>query len=219
MYFASRTAAGKLLAEQVVARYKGQPCAVIALSDGSVMVGAQIALKLQSLLCLLMMQAIELPREIQPVGGITEDGSFTYNDLYSPSEIEELVSEYHNYLNEERGSRLSGMHRLLGSGGSIRKELLTDKNIILVSDGLSSGFSLDMAAEFLKTVKYKRLVVATPLASVPAVDRMHVLADEIFCLTVVEDYINTDHYYDARDDVPPHDKIVKVMEEIMQHWK
>jgi len=218
MYFASRVAAGKILAEKIVQRYKDEQCAVVALSDGSVMVAAQVAVRLQALLCMLLVQPIELPREGMPIGGIAEDGSFAYNGLYSPGEIEDLVSEYRGYIEQEKENRLSEMHRLLGGGGLIRKDLLENKVVILVSDGLSSGFSLDVAAEFLKTVHYKKLVVATTLASVPAVDRMHVLADDIYCLNVIEDFISVDHYYDTRD-VPSHDMIVKTIEQITQHWK
>jgi predicted phosphoribosyltransferase len=88
----------------------------------------------------------------------------------------------------------------------------------LVSDGLSNGFSLDIAAEFLKPIHVSRLIVATPMASVQAVDRMHILADEIFCLSVIEDYITTDHYYDTQD-VPSHDLVVKTIEQVVAHWK
>lgn len=218
MYFASRTAAGVTLADQIAKRYQGEPCAVVALSDGSVMIGAQIALKLQALLSMLLVQPIELPREGTPIGGIAEDGSFAYNGLYSPGEVEELVEEYRSYIEEEKENKLSEMHRLLGGKSLIRKELLEDKVIILASDGLSSGFSLDVAMEFLKPVKYKKLVIATPLASVPAVDRMHVLADDIFCLNVLEDFMVVDHYYDTKD-VPNHEVIIKTIESVMQHWK
>ncbi len=218
MYFASRTAAGKTLADQIAKRYKDQPCAVVALSDGSVMVGAQIALQMQALLSMLMVQPIELPREGTPIGGIAEDGSFAYNGLYSPGEIEELVEEYRSYIDQEKDSKLSEMHRLLSGKGLIRKELLEDKVVILVSDGLSSGFSLDVAMEYLKPVHYKKLVIATPLASVRAVDRMHVLGDDIFCLNVLEDFLVVDHYYDTND-VPSHDIIIKAIEQVMQYWK
>ena len=218
MYFASRTAAGKTLAEQIAKRYKDEQCAVVALSDGSVMVGAQIALKLHAVLSMLLVQPIELPREGTPIGGIAEDGSFAYNGLYSPGEVEELMAEYRGYIEQEKESRLSEMHRLLGGGGLIRKDLLQDRVVVLVSDGLSSGFSLDVAMEFLKPVRYKKLVIATPLASVRAVDRMHVLGDDIYCLNVLEDFMVVDHYYETRD-VPSHEVIVKTIEQITQHWK
>ena len=218
MYFASRTAAGKALAEQLIKKYEREPCAIVALSDGGVMVAAQIALRLHAPFSLLLTEPINLPREIEAIGGISENGAFAYNGMYAPGEIEELMGEYHTYIEEQKESKLSEMHRLRGGRDVIRKDLLRDKNVILVSDGLSSGFSLDVAAEFLKPQAIKKLVAATPLASVPAVDRMHILCDEIYCLSVVEDYISTDHYYEAND-VPPHDVIVKTIEEVMSHWK
>jgi putative phosphoribosyl transferase len=218
MYFESRTAAGKTLAEEVAAKYADKPCAVVALSDGGVMVGAQIALKLHAVLGMLLTEPIKLPREDEAVAGISESGSFAYNNTYEPGEIEEFISEYRGYIEEQKFNKMSEMHRVLGGHGLIRPDLLENKHVILVSDGLSSGFSLDVALEFLKPISIKKLIVATPFASVPAVDRMHILADDIYCLNVLEDYISTDHYYE-KNDVPPHEVVVKTLEEIMAHWQ
>lgn len=218
MYFKSRAEAGQLLAKQIAKKYKGQKCAVVALSDGAVMVGAQIAMELHSVLMMLLTDAIQLPHENTAIAGITGDGSFAYNKFYSPGEIEDFVSEYRSFIEQEKMHKMQEMHRLEGRGGLIKKSLLQGHVVILVSDGLSNGFSLDLAAEFLKPIKTKRLVMATPLASVPAVDRMHILADEIFCLSVVEDYMTTDHYYDTQD-VPSHELAVKTVEQIVSHWK
>lgn len=218
MYFDSRVSAGQLLAKQIAKKYKDEKCAVVSLSDGAVMIGAQIAMELHCVLTMLLTDAIQLPHEQTAIAGINQDGSFTYNNFYSPGEIEEFVSEYHSFIEQEKMARMREMHRLEGRGGLIRKALLAGHNVILVSDGLSNGFSLDLAAEYLKPIKTKRLIVATPLASVPAVDRMHILADEIFCLNVVEDYISTDHYYEVQD-VPPHEKVVKTIEQIVSHWR
>ena len=218
MYFKSRVQAGQLLAQEITRKYKDQKCAVVALSDGAVMVGAQIAMELHCVLTMLLTDAIQLPHEQTAIAGINQDGSFTYNNFYSPGEIEDFVSEYHSFIEQEKMAKMHEMHRLEGRGGLIRKELLRGHNVILVSDGLSNGFSLDLAAEYLKPIKTKRLIVATPFASVPAVDRMHILADEIYCLNVIEDFITTDHYYETQD-VPSHDAVVKTIEQIVTHWK
>lgn len=218
MYFKSRVEAGQKLAAQIVPKYKGQKCAVVALSDGGVMVGAQIAMQLHCVLTMLLSEAIELPRENTAIAGITNDGSFTYNTAYSPGEIEDLMGEYRGFIEQEKMEKMQEMHRLSGRGGLIRRDLLREHVVILASDGLSNGFSLDIAAQFLKPIHMQKIVVATPFASVPAVDRMHILADEIFCLSVIEDFISTEHYYDTQD-VPPHDKVVKTIEEIVTHWR
>jgi putative phosphoribosyl transferase len=218
MYFKSRVEAGQKLAEQISKKYQGKQCAVVGLSDGGVMVGAQIALKLNCVLTMLLSDSIELPRENTAIAGITQDGAVSYNSAYSPGQIEDFVSEYHNFIEQEKMTKIHEMHRLVGKGGLIRKNLLRDHVVILVSDGLSNGFSLDIASEFLKPIHVERLVVATPLASVQAVDRMHILADEIYCLSVIEEYMTTDHYYDTQD-VPSHDLVVKTIEQVVSHWK
>jgi predicted phosphoribosyltransferase len=218
MYFESRADAGKKLAAEISKKYQGQQCAVVALSDGGVMVGAQIAMQLHSVLTMLLSEAIELPREAEALAGITQEGAFAYNKAFSPGELEDFIGEYHSYIEQEKMQKMQEMHRLVGRGGLIRKDLLKDHNIILVSDGLSNGFSLDIANEFLKPIHYTKLIIATPLASVQAVDRMHILADEIFCLSVVEGYISTDHYYDKQD-VPDHELVIKTIENIVSHWK
>lgn len=218
MYFKSRVDAGQKLAALISKKYQGQRCAVVGLSDGGVMVGAQIALQLQCVLTMLMSEPIELPREPQAIAGISQDGSFSYNQAYSPGEIEDLLSEYRGFIEQEKMNTMQRMHHLVGKGGLIRRDLLRDHVVVLVSDGLSSGFSLDIAMEFLKPIHMERLIIATPLASVAAVDRMHILADEIFCLSVVQDYITTDHYYDTQD-VPPHELVVKTIDQIIGHWK
>jgi len=218
MYFKSRTEAGQLLAKQIKQKYKGKDCAVVAMNDGGVMVGAQIALSLPCVLTLLLTETIILPREDSAVAGITQDGSFSYNKRYSQGELDEMTSEYYHYIEQEKMSKMQEMHHQMGNSDLIKRELIQNKNVILVSDGLMDGFALDVALEFLKPIHTQKIIVATPMASVPAVDRMHVLADEIFCINVLEDYISTDHYYETQD-IPTHDKVVKTVEQIVSHWK
>lgn len=198
--------------------YKDQPCAVVALSEGGVMVAAQIALKLKAMLGLLLVEMISLPAEMDPIGAISERGDFTYNHLYSAGQIEELMMDYRGYMEDQKRTHLTNMHSLLGRSSGLRTELLQHKHILLVSDGLNSGFSLEIAMEFLKPVVHRDLVVVTPIASPEAVDRMHVLADKIYCLSVVDNYLATEHYYE-RKDVPKRDDVVKIVEEIMEQWQ
>lgn len=219
-YFPSRKAAGELIAKELVPKYRYEDCAVIALGDGAVVVGAQIATQLHCVLTMLLTTSIRLPGEFDVLAEINQEGSVTYNDMLSAGELEEMKSEYFNYIEQQKLERIFEMHRLLGAGGIINEQLLQNRNIILVSDGLNNGLSLAAAADFLKVIRTKRIVAATPFASVSAVDRMHVLADEIVCFNVIEDIISIDHYYDTgHDDVPDHSVVIKTLEDIILHWK
>lgn len=218
MYFANRTQAGQMLANQLVGKYRYENCAVIALDDGGVIVGAQIAASLHCVLSLLLNEKITLPRELEAVAGISQDGSVTFNSMYSPGELDELVGEYYQYIEQEKLMRMRELNDMLGKGNTVDKRLLAGRNIILVSDGLGSGFAIDLAANFLKPIPTEKLIVATPLASVQAVDRLHILADELCVLSVVENFMGSDHYYDQHD-IPPHDKIVEIIERITLNWR
>lgn len=207
-----------MLASQIVPKYQGTNCAVLALSDGGAVVGAQIAAGLHCVLSLLLSEEINLPREPDAVAGIAQDGAVSYNSMYSPGELDELKGEYYQYIEQEKLTKIHDLHHALGSGTTVDRRLLTGRTVILASDGLSNGFAIDLAMAFLKPVETSKIVVATPLASIPAVDRLHVTADEIYCLSVVENYLSTDHYYDQQD-VPPHDRVVEIIEQLTRNWK
>ncbi len=213
MYLKSRVSAGKQLASRLK-HYKGQPSVVVALSDGGVVVGAQIAKSLKCAMTMLLIEPIKVPGEPEAIAVINQDGQYTYNRMYSTGQLEAFDMEYHGYIEQAKLQKMHKMHRAYGISGLIDKSLLRDRNIILVSDGLSNAFSLDAAIEYLKPVSIRRLIIATPLATINATDRMHVETDEIQCLSVVNNYISTDHYYDDNK-IPSHMKIVRYIQNFM----
>lgn len=218
MYFESRTQAGQILAEQLVETYRYENCVVVALSDGGVQVGEKIAQALHCILTMLLIEDIDVPGESVKIGGMSQNGTFTYNGMFSPGEVEEYNSEFHGYFEEKKREAFQKMNRLLGSGGIIDEDMLRDHVVILVSDGLDTGMSLEIAVDFLKPMRLKRLIVATPIASVPAVDKMHMLADELHVLDVRENYMGTNHYYE-QNALPTHEETIAKINQIVLNWR
>lgn len=217
MYFESREQAGKILGVELLEKYRYEDCAVVALSDGAVVVGEQIAQALHCLLTMLLIENIELPGEGISFGGVSQSGAFTYNGMFSVGEIEEYESEYHGYLEEKKREAFDKINHLLGDGGLIDENMLRDRVIILVADGLDTGASLDVAVDFLKPIKIKRLVVATPVASVQVVDKLHVLADELHILDIKANFMGINHYYNLND-IPTHEATIAKINQIVLNW-
>lgn len=218
MYFESRSEAGIKLAAELLERYRYENCAVVALSDGAVLVGEQIAASLHSILTMLLIETIDIPGEGMSFGGVSQSGTFTYNGMMSAGEAEEYTSEFHGYLEEQKREAFQRINRLLGDGGLIDHDMLRDHVIILVSDGLDNGASLDVAVDFLKPIRIKRLVVAAPVASVQAVDKLHMLADELHVLDVKDNYLGTDHYY-TQNEIPSHEDTIAKINKIVLNWR
>jgi predicted phosphoribosyltransferase len=206
------------LAAQLFERYRYENCAVIALSDGGVLVGEQIAAQLHCVLTMLLVEDIEVPGESVSFGGVSQTGNFTYNSEFSSGEINEYTSEFHGYLDDQKRQAFQRINRLLGEGGLIDYDLLRDHTIILVNDGFSDTTVLDVAMEFLKRVRINRLVIAAPVASEQAVDRLHVMADELHILDVKVNYFDTDHYYTVNQ-IPTHEETVEKLNKIILNWR
>lgn len=218
MYFESRADAGAQLATLLLEKYRYENCAVVALSDGAVLVGEQIAGALHCVLTMLLIEDIAVPGESLSFGGVSESGGFTYNGMFSAGEVEEYTSEFHGYLDEKKREAFQTINRLLGDGGLIDKSMLLDRTVILVADGLDNGASIDVAIDFLKPIRIERLVVATPVASIPAVDKLHIAADEIHILDVKENFMGTNHYY-TDNQVPSHEDTVAKINQIVLNWR
>ncbi len=216
MYFESRTMAGKQLAA-LLGDYKSTDSAIIALTDGGVVVGAQIAAELHCPLMLMLMEDIKIPGEPSVLGVVDQNGGFTYNDMYSTGELESLESEYRGIIEQEKMEQWHQLNRILGDEGILEEDIIKNKVVILVADGLSSGLSLIAASNYLKKISIKKLVVVTPLASVAAVDKMHVLADEIHILTVMDSLMEINHYFEE-DDIPSREAIIAILKNAIKNW-
>lgn len=218
MYFASRLQAGRMLAEQLKPKYRYENCAVLALNDGAVMVGAQIASQLHCVLTLLNSAEIVLPRELEAIAGITANGTITYNSSFSEGELSELTGEFFNYIEQEKLRQMHELNRAQVGEGTVDKRLLAGRHVIVVSDGLKTGFPVDLAAQYLKPIAIESMVMAVPFASVSAVDHMHILADDLYCLNVLAEYRDTNHYYDTQD-IPDHKTVTETLENIILQWR
>lgn len=218
MYFDNRAHAGAELASKLIETYRYDDCAVVALSDGAVEVGEQIAASLHCILTLLIIEDIEIPGESMSFGGVSQSGDFTYNSDFTSGQIDGYVSEFHGYLEEQKREAFQRINRLVGDGGTISRDMLRDRVVILVADGLDKSSSLDVARDFLKPIRIQKLVVATPFASVPAIDKLHVMADELHVLDVKENFMGVDHYYE-QNDIPSHEDTIAKINNIILNWQ
>lgn len=219
MYFESRSHAGATLAEQLLEQYRYENCAVLALSDGAVLVGEQIAWRLHCVLMLLLSESIEVPGEGVSFGAVAQGGQFTYNSQFTEGQIDGYTSEFYGYLEEQKREANQRLNRLLGDGGIVDKDMLRDRTVILVSDGFSDDLSsLDVALNFLKSIRTERIVVAAPTASVAAIDRLHVIVDEMHILDVKENFMGVNHYFEDNT-LPSREDTITKINQIVLNWR
>lgn len=215
-YFKDRSEAGQLLAQRM-GDYGKQNCAIVALSEGGVLVGAEIAKAIHSSIFMLSVEDITLPRELEPLASMSSAGTFTYNHSLSPADLEEINTESRTMVDQLRLQTFQKLNRIVSKDGVIDKSLLKRHVIILVSDGIANGISLDVATDFLKPIITKQIILATPICSAAVIDRVRLMTDAFFCLDVIEPDFPLKHYYEDNN-MPDHDTVIETMKNISLHW-
>ncbi len=215
-YFTDRTQAGKLIADRLE-KYRYDDTIVLSLSQGGILVGAEIARQLHSLISILMVKDVLLPDGRTVIGTMNEIGGFVYNNSFSAGEIEELTMEYRGSIEQAKTQALHELHIALGQGGEISPDYFRYRTVIVVTDGALNGSAFDMAYDFLKRIAVKKVIMATAIASVQAIDRMHILADELVCLNPVEFIEDIDHYF-TNNDMPDNRQVINILNDIILTW-
>lgn len=212
MYFKNRDEAGRQIAEILFHPYGRSKTVILAIGTGGLLVGRPIALRLQIPLYMVATKEIDLPGSYhERVGTVDQAGDFVYSSNLTQGQVDDYVGEYHNHIEAEKIEAMHEINRMMGSTGFVDKAQLYEHNIILVSDGLKTAVDLDAVMAFLKPVKIFRMIGATPIASIDAIDRLHILTDEIRVLSPKENYLETDHYYEENN-LPSDEEAMQMLE-------
>lgn len=217
MYFKSRVDAGVRLAEQLM-QYRYENTVVVALDRGGVRIGYQIAANLHCTLNELLCEPIMIEGENLQYATVMQGGVVAKNPSLSEEQQDFYYGEFLGQINDATREATTRINRMLGDGGDLDPKILRDHIVILVSDGMENGSVLEAAVEFLKPIRVAKVVVTTPIASVEAVDKMHILADELHVLGVTPNYINTAHYYET-DDMPTGDETKMLINHTILGWQ
>lgn len=206
-YFGSREAVGIQLAEQLEYLKDKNP-AVLAVSPGGLIIGNEIAKKLNSEVSMLQLRHIEIPGG-EDMGVINSAGGFTYSQGLTNGEIEDYNMEYRNSI---AASKFDAMHKLhvVNGHGEIKPESFNNKCVIIVTDLARTGTSIKAALEFLKPAKTDYVCIVTAVAFSGAVDTMHQYGDKVFCLHATDKEFGSDHYF-ADNSLPNDQKIISLL--------
>ena len=176
--YADRTEAGRTLAESLAAWRSAPDTVVLALPRGGVPVAYEVATALALPLDVLVVRKLGLPSQPElAMGAIASGGAIVLNRdvlryLHGGDDALESVRarETAELLRRERQYR-----------GSLPPLEMSGRTAIVVDDGLATGATMEAAVRALTALGAKRIIVAVPVASVEARERVASVADEVVC--------------------------------------
>ena len=196
MRFPDRKAAGRLLARKL-AQYRDQRPLVLALPRSGVPVAYEVARALGAPLDIVVAQRIWPPgRPELGIGAVAPQITLVDRKTVAklgitPRYLRLLVSE----LRLEMNTRL----RLYRRGGR-RRPRLAGRTVILVDDGLASGWTARAAIDSIRRARARRVVLAVPVASPAGLQLITQKVDACVCL---HRPVRFRYVGDVYDDFPP----------------
>jgi len=190
--FEDREEAGRALSASLGA-WRARPDAlVLGLPRGGVPVAFEVADALGLPLDVLVVRKLGLPGQPElAMGAIAGGGALVVNEevlRYLPPDGDafETVRAREQRELERREREYRGDRPPLDVRGRV---------VILVDDGLATGATMEAAVRSLQSLGARRIVVAVPVASVEARERIAAVADEVVCLATPEFFSAVGQWY------------------------
>jgi putative phosphoribosyl transferase len=154
---------------------------VLAIPAGGVPVGREVAAALGAPLSLAIVRKIRIPGTTESgFGAVTWDGQVLINEPLraalglSAAEVEKAAADTRKNV-AERIARFTGGRPL---------PAMAAKSVILIDDGLASGFTMLAAIRSVRSHDPSCIIVAVPTASASAAGLVAGHADQLACLNI-----------------------------------
>jgi len=199
--FESRHDAGRHLAAKL-GEYDNRSAVVLAIPNGGVPVALEVAGALNADLSLIICRKV--PILLNPEGSLgaaADDGTVILNEEavkrigFSRQKLEDEINKVRAEI-KQRSLLYRGDQPIVRVGGRI---------VIVIDDGLASGFTMTAAVESVRHRRPKEIIVAVPVASAMAVKQVEKVADKVVTCTTgfmpkfyVSDFYR--YWHDLSDD-------------------
>lgn len=208
--FKNRDEAGKKLAKALQAYKEDKNSLILGLPRGGIVVAASAAKLLKLPLDLTCPRKIGFPSYLEfAIGAITETGQSILND--------EIINKFkisQEYLNEIlKKEKQKAQQRLNIFRKKFPPRNLEHKNVIIIDDGLATGYTMKAAIETVRAEKALNIIVAVPVAPVQAIEEIEKLVDKVICLEIPLYFEAVGQFYENFQQIED-EEVIRILEEI-----
>jgi putative phosphoribosyl transferase len=199
--FEDRRDAGRLLGGKLM-RYKGAGALILAIPSGGLPVAAETAKALTIPLDIIVVRKVQIPFNPEAgFGAMGPDGAVILNEALMGRLM--LTEEAVKAQIKKTAEVIRTRERLFRGGKPFPP--CRDRSVIVVDDGLASGYTMLVALKYIKRKMPARLIAAVPTGPETTIKQIMAETDEVVCLNVRSgiSFAVADAYrnwYDLRDE-------------------
>ncbi len=193
LVFRNRTHAGQLLAESLTKYADRDDVIVLGLPRGGVPVAYEVAKSLHVPLDVLVVRKLGVPGyEELAMGAIASGGvQVVHHDVMRAMGIPRAA------LEAEAAVQLKELHRReLAYRGHTGTPEIEGRIVILVDDGIATGYTLRAAVQALRQQRPKQLIIAVPTAAPDSCAELRPMVDELIALMTPAAFRGVGQWYE-----------------------
>lgn len=173
--FTNRTQAGEQLAKKL--KELKDDAVVLALPRGGIVPAAEIAKQLQAPLGLVLVRKIGHPFSSEyAIGALAEDRQPVLN----PQEAGTVSKQWLEDIIQKAKAENERRRKLYYKGLEVSS--LKGKTVIVVDDGIATGWTMRAALEYVKSQGAKKVIVAVPVSAEDSLEMIKPLVDKTIVL-------------------------------------
>lgn len=191
MFFKDRKDAGEQLGNSLQ-KYKSENTVVLGIPRGGVVVAAETAIILNAPLDVIIPRKLGAPHNPEiAIGAVTQDGTVIQDEVmvHRLGLTDAQINEMAEQVSEEIQRRLQ-KYRNGKTGLELR-----GKTVIVVDDGIATGFTVQAALQSVRNDGADKLVLAVPVAPLDTVSALREMVDSLICLYVPEVFYAVGQFY------------------------
>jgi len=194
--FKDRAEAGKKLAEKLKELEPFENSIILALPRGGVPVAYEVAKRLNIPLDVIIVRKLGAPlNEEFAIGSLVESNpervilneDAIYKLGIEKKYIDEVVSKERNELHRQK-ELYRGSQNVLSN--------LKDKRVILIDDGVATGYTIKAALTAIREQEPASIIVAVPVAPFDTLRELNRLADSVILLETPEPFWSVGAHYE-----------------------
>ncbi|RSM85198.1 phosphoribosyltransferase [Kibdelosporangium aridum] len=189
--FADRADAGRRLAAELRS-WATQDVVVAGLPRGGVPVAFEVARSLRAPLDVIVVRKLGVPSHPELAMGALGEGGvrFIDDDVVRGLRVTQCALDA-----VERHERVELEQRVLMWRGDKPPVMVDGRTLIIVDDGIATGATARVACMVARARAAQRIVVAAPVAALPAVRALQSVADELVCLLAPGYLVSVGQWY------------------------
>jgi putative phosphoribosyl transferase len=199
MIFEDRREAGRRLGVALIRRgYRNENTLVLGIPRGGLVVAEEVAKSLSAILDVIVTRKLRAPYQPELGIGAVVDG----DHVILNEKLAHAVGASQDYLNREIAFQKEEINRRSRHyRGDQPGSEIVGKTIIVVDDGIATGYTFRASLESLRERHPDHLVAAAPVAARDSVEMLTAFADEIVCLHTPQSFYAVGAWYQNFDQV------------------